>query len=132
MLHAWALAIVESCTPAVARFQRLCGVTDNGCGRRARTRPPHAVPPPAPLTYPSPAPRAPPRSPTNVILHPIFAFGSSLGNEAFFVLFLTWMIWELDFEVARRSMLCWAALCVLRARARARAAPRPRARTLTP
>lgn len=67
------------------------------------------------------------------MLHAIFSFGSSLGNELFFVLFLPWLIWEFDVEVARRSMLCWAVLyvsgCWLVAR---RLRLDPRVPTLTP
>ena len=47
--------------------------------------------------------------PTNALLHPIFAIGSSLGNELFFLTFFPIVI-SADFEIARRTMVCWAAI----------------------
>jgi membrane-associated phospholipid phosphatase len=33
-----------------------------------------------------------------------------MGNELFFIVFNTFMLWEIDMEVGRRSMLCWCFL----------------------
>ena len=41
--------------------------------------------------------------PTNWLMHPIFAVGSFMGNELFFIIYITLMLWELDVEVCRRS-----------------------------
>ena len=51
-----------------------------------------------------------PEGPTNPVLHPIFAIGSSMGNEIFFLCFHPAVILGLDAEVARRTMVCWAAI----------------------
>jgi hypothetical protein len=50
------------------------------------------------------------RRPTNWLLHPILAVGSFMGNELFFIIFNCFLLWELDLEVCRRSMLCWCFL----------------------
>jgi len=48
--------------------------------------------------------------PTNAVLHPIFSVGSSMGNELFFLTFFPLVILGFDFEVARRTMVCWSAI----------------------
>ncbi len=77
------------------------------CRAAPRPFPAPAQPPASPTPPHTHTPRP---SPTHPLLHPLFAFGASLGNEAFFVLFLTWLIWELDVEVARRAMAVWAVI----------------------
>ena len=51
--------------------------------------------------------------PTNIILHPIFSLGSSMGNELFVLTFFPMLIWEFDYEVARRTMICWSCVYYL-------------------
>jgi hypothetical protein len=45
--------------------------------------------------------------PTNMLLHWLFTFGSALGNEVTFILFLPYLFWEFDIVVARRLVLLW-------------------------
>uniref|UniRef100_A0A2C9JVA6 Phosphatidic acid phosphatase type 2/haloperoxidase domain-containing protein n=1 Tax=Biomphalaria glabrata TaxID=6526 RepID=A0A2C9JVA6_BIOGL len=46
----------------------------------------------------------------NVIIHWLFLFGASLGNELFYILFFSFSLWNLDSVVIRRTIIVWGVI----------------------
>lgn len=69
----------------VKPFQRMCGIEWTNLKTREHTK--------APL-----------------LIHWIFSFGASLGNETFYILFLPIMAWSINLMLGRRLCVLWVSL----------------------